>query len=175
MLVDGVGEKVAWYVSLYGQIVDRCGGTIQTKKKAKGGVSYFQNIETVKSFFEQTYLESCVIILYDINYKIITSLQFNDKSASFVKGDIPELVSAITTTQAKYLLIAHNHLSGNPEPSESDDVATLKILGLAGYHGVEVLDHIIVTKGDSYSYYYSGKLEKIKAQTDLSKVVKIDE
>lgn len=56
---------------------------------------------------------------------------------------------AIKHTAAQ-IIIAHNHPSGNPEPSD-DDIAITKRLQEAGrILGIEILDHVIVTKA-SYS------------------------
>ncbi len=47
---------------------------------------------------------------------------------------------------AAHIIVAHNHPSGNPEPSD-DDIAITKRLQEAGkILGIEVLDHVIVTK-----------------------------
>ena len=58
---------------------------------------------------------------------------------------------------AAQIIIAHNHPSGNLEPSE-DDLKITKKLGSAGkILGIEVIDHIIVTKRSFLSF----KEEKI--------------
>lgn len=49
---------------------------------------------------------------------------------------------------AAQIIVAHNHPSGNPEPSD-DDIAVTKRLQEAGkILGIEVLDHVIVTKNN---------------------------
>lgn len=59
---------------------------------------------------------------------------------------------------AAQIIVAHNHPSGNPEPS-ADDVALTKRLVEAGkIMGIEVLDHVITTKASWYSLADSGVL-----------------
>ena len=54
--------------------------------------------------------------------------------------------------------MAHNHPSGDPEPSE-DDLKITKRLGEAGkILGIEVVDHIIVTKNGYLSFKGKGVL-----------------
>jgi DNA repair protein RadC len=53
---------------------------------------------------------------------------------------------------AAQIIVAHNHPSGNPEPS-SDDMAITKRLFAAGkIMGIEVLDHVVVTKTGYLSF-----------------------
>src|SRR3990167_3105697 len=53
---------------------------------------------------------------------------------------------------AAHVIIAHNHPAGDPEPSE-EDLATTKQLTEAGVIlGIEVIDHIIVTKSSYFSF-----------------------
>ncbi len=44
------------------------------------------------------------------------------------------------------ILIAHNHPSGNLEPSEADLVATRRLVEVSKTIGIPVLDHVIVSQ-----------------------------
>jgi len=58
---------------------------------------------------------------------------------------------AIECSAASVILV-HNHPSGDPEPSE-DDLETTKQLTEAGkILGIEVVDHIIITKNNYFSF-----------------------
>lgn len=47
------------------------------------------------------------------------------------------------------LVIAHNHPSGNPEPSEEDNFITAKMVGAGLMMEIPIVDHIICA-GDKY-------------------------
>jgi len=47
---------------------------------------------------------------------------------------------------AAQIIVAHNHPSGNPEPSEEDIEITKRLVEAGKILGIEVLDHVIVTK-----------------------------
>lgn len=47
---------------------------------------------------------------------------------------------------AAQIIIVHNHPSGNPEPSEEDLEITEKLVKSGKILGIEVIDHVIVTK-----------------------------
>jgi DNA repair protein RadC len=47
---------------------------------------------------------------------------------------------------AAAIILAHNHPSGDPEPSEEDLAITKRLVHVGEIHGIEVLDHVIVAK-----------------------------
>ncbi len=56
------------------------------------------------------------------------------------------------------IFIAHNHPSGNPQPSENDYLFTEKIKQAGELLGIELLDHLVVTSNSYYSFREEGKL-----------------
>lgn len=59
---------------------------------------------------------------------------------------------------AESIVIAHNHPSGDPNPSKQDIMATQQLVAAGQILGVRVRDHIIVVRGDHYSFRASGLL-----------------
>jgi DNA repair protein RadC len=57
---------------------------------------------------------------------------------------------------ASAVVFVHNHPSGCIKPSPQDDEATEQLCKAAGILGIRVLDHLIVTKEDYYSYRQHG-------------------
>jgi len=57
---------------------------------------------------------------------------------------------------ASAVILAHNHPSGNPSPSESDIQSTKELIEVGKMMGIEVLDHIILGKGDYWSLAENG-------------------
>lgn len=57
---------------------------------------------------------------------------------------------------AAQIVLAHNHPSGDPEPSEDDLVITKKLVESGKILGIEVFDHIIVVKDDFFSFKNKG-------------------
>lgn len=53
---------------------------------------------------------------------------------------------------AAQIVIAHNHPSGDPEPSEEDLIITKRLSEAGKIMGIEIIDHIIVTKTDRFSF-----------------------
>ena len=64
---------------------------------------------------------------------------------------------AIVESAAAVLLV-HNHPSGDPAPSAEDRAVTTRLARTAEILGVDLLDHIIVGRGGSFSFRDAGEL-----------------
>lgn len=53
---------------------------------------------------------------------------------------------------AKSIIFAHNHPSGNPNPSKDDFLITQRLVEAGDLLDIKVLDHIIIGKRDYYSF-----------------------
>ena len=53
---------------------------------------------------------------------------------------------------ANAIIIAHNHPSGVLENSQADDAITRRLIEGGKILGIEILDHVIVTKESHFSY-----------------------
>ena len=53
---------------------------------------------------------------------------------------------------AASIILVHNHPSGDPEPSEDDLEITKRIIEAGKIMGIEVIDHIIITKTNVFSF-----------------------
>ena len=56
------------------------------------------------------------------------------------------------TRLASYVILCHNHPSGNPKPSSLDDEVTFRIKKGLRLLEVSLLDHLIFCEGNYYSY-----------------------
>lgn len=53
---------------------------------------------------------------------------------------------------AAQIIIAHNHPSGDPTPSEADSVFTSRLTEICELIGIQMLDHLILGESTYYSY-----------------------
>lgn len=72
--------------------------------------------------------------------------------------DIPMLLKMALEKSAQAVVVAHNHPSGQNRPSHEDDVITRRIKGGCEAIGITLLDHIIIAKGQYYSFADEGKM-----------------
>ena len=71
----------------------------------------------------------------------------------------PKLIfQAAIKANACAIILAHNHPSGNLQPSEADISLTKKLKEGGKFLEVQVLDHIIMTEGKYYSFADEGMM-----------------
>jgi len=69
-----------------------------------------------------------------------------------------EVVKAVLARNAVAVILAHNHPSGSPEPSEADKLLTQRLREALALVEVRVLDHIIVAGNVTASFAERGLL-----------------
>lgn len=60
---------------------------------------------------------------------------------------------------ASGIIIAHNHPSGNLEPSTTDRELTNEIKAVGRLMDIQLLDHLIITKDDYFSFADNGNIQ----------------
>ena len=84
-----------------------------------------------------------------------------DASTGGICGTVADprlILAAALKSLSVSLILAHNHPSGNLKPSRADEELTSKINEAAKFHDIKVLDHIILTSEQYYSFADEGLL-----------------
>lgn len=69
-----------------------------------------------------------------------------------------EVFSEAVKTGCSGMLLAHNHPSGDPEPSKEDIDTTQRLVNAGDILGIKVLDHVIIGDGRYISFKEKGLL-----------------
>jgi DNA repair protein RadC len=69
-----------------------------------------------------------------------------------------EVFEAAIQHSAAYILIAHNHPSGTPQPSDEDLHVTRRLQQAGEILGIQLVDHVIVTISEHWSFKEKGLL-----------------
>jgi DNA repair protein RadC len=72
--------------------------------------------------------------------------------------DAKLVFSVALKCNASNIIIVHNHPSGNLNPSEADKELTQKLKKAGQYLDIRLLDHLIITKDNFYSFADNGLL-----------------
>jgi len=59
---------------------------------------------------------------------------------------------------AAAIVVAHNHPSGDPNPSQEDRSLTARLVNAGNILGIQLLDHIILGNGTYYSFKEKGEV-----------------
>lgn len=79
-------------------------------------------------------------------------------TSNAVVASIRHLVARSFDLGARGLILAHNHPSGSALPSEEDITTTARIGSLAASLDLTLIDHLIVTQGQVFSFRKEGLL-----------------
>ncbi|MHC1703065.1 MAG: DNA repair protein RadC [Tenuifilaceae bacterium] len=90
--------------------------------------------------------------------KVIDQSRITQGGVTGTIFDIKLIMKAALEKLASSIIICHNHPSGNPKPSEQDIKITQKLKEAAKVFEISLLDHIIVTDTECYSFADSGNL-----------------
>ncbi len=67
-----------------------------------------------------------------------------------------EIMEKALEKKASGLILVHNHPGGDPRPSQADKNLTETVRHVAGQLEIRILDHIIITEEDYYSFKSQG-------------------
>jgi DNA repair protein RadC len=79
--------------------------------------------------------------------------------------DPREVFAAAITSRATAIVLAHNHPSGDPEPSGQDLGLTAQLIEAGRVLGIKVLDHVVVGDGTYASLMERGELPLLGGET----------
>ena len=161
--VKGVGETTA-------NMLSRVGYVSLLKKKEKSSIvmdTLSSSKKVALDVFDGIDHEVLFVFYLDGQKRIISSSRFDDGDVSNVSIDFDAITNSLILYKPKSVIIMHNHFSKYPLPSENDDKATAKLYTFLSFHKVSLLDHVIVSGKEIYSYFYDGRLDKIKNTVDV--------
>jgi len=95
------------------------------------------------------------ILLLNRANKVINRIQV---STTGTVVDAKVLFKKAIEGQAVYLVLAHNHPSGNIQPSHQDLALTKKLVEAGNILSIKILDHLIIGEKSYYSFADEGRI-----------------
>lgn len=102
--------------------------------------------------------EVFVVIFLNAQHRLIRADQLFAGTLAQTPVFPREVVKRALELNAAAVILAHNHPSGLPTPSEADRILTRTLQTALGHVDVRVLDHIIVAGGQHHSFSVHGEL-----------------
>ena len=90
--------------------------------------------------------------------KVIAIKRLTQGGSKQTVVDVPMLLKLALEKSAQAIAVAHNHPSGQNRPSHEDELITRRIKSGCEAIGIVLLDHIIIARGDYYSFSDEGKM-----------------
>ncbi|GFH41805.1 UPF0758 protein LL1007 [Lactococcus hodotermopsidis] len=154
MKIPGIGTTKA--VEIRAMI--ELGKRIQTtERKRYGQVKGSQQFASVlmdeMSDFDQEHL---VAVYLDGKNKIIKKRTIFVGTVNSASANPREILHFALKTLAAGLLIAHNHPSGDPQPSDADMIFTERMENACDNVGINFIDHIVIGHSRYFSFQENG-------------------
>lgn len=153
----GVGERTAFSLKLSSAVNTTYNKHMVQEKGVNLG-SYFELIDYLYTKLASLTHEEFHAIYLDSQNNLI-------KDECLFRGSINssavyprEVIKQALKNGAYSIVVAHNHPSGDPTPSNDDDYVTNEIKNAASALNIRLLDHVIIGQGEHFSYADSGKL-----------------
>ncbi len=125
------------------------------KSLVKRSQDAFSLLKTVMQ--DKPYEEFWILLLNRAN-RLIRKECISEGGISGTVVDPKKIFKIALDYHATGIILGHNHPSGNTKPSESDIRITHKIVEAGKLLELSVLDHIIVTDGDFFSFSDQGMM-----------------
>ena len=98
------------------------------------------------------------LILLNRAHKVLGIAHISEGGLDSTSADIRIIMQAAILGNASAMILSHNHPSGNKQPSNQDDLLTEKVNKATKLFGIQLLDHIIATDSEYYSYSDEGRI-----------------
>ncbi len=90
--------------------------------------------------------------------KVIETRRLTQGGSKQTVVDVPMLLKLALEKSAQAVVVAHNHPSGQNRPSQEDEQITRRVKEGCNAIGIAFLDHIIIARGQYYSFADEGKM-----------------
>jgi len=98
------------------------------------------------------------ILFLNRSNRVINRMKLSQGGISGTVTDVRIVMKKAIEYLASGIIVCHNHPSGNLNPSESDSRITQKIREAGSLMDIQLLDHLIISDRDYYSFADNGLL-----------------
>ena len=90
--------------------------------------------------------ERALVLVCDRRSRLLREVRLSEGTASRAPIDVREVLNAVLRHDGVAFALAHNHPSGDPQPSEADTRITQDVAAAAKTVGLRFLGHVVVTR-----------------------------
>ena len=123
---------------------------------SKDACHIFQRVFNADTFH---WSEEFILLCLNNSNKVVGFYKLSSGGMTGTVVDVRMIFTTALNCLATAIIIAHNHPSGKLEPSEADKAITRRIKEASKTLDIAVLDHLIITDEDFYSFADDGLLQ----------------
>lgn len=98
------------------------------------------------------------VLLLNNQSRLIKKVRLSMGGITQTAVDVRQILRAALMANATNMVVCHNHPSGSLRPSNDDRQLTDCIKQAANTMNIRLIDHVIITDGDYYSFADNGKI-----------------
>ena len=140
--VEGIGENSALLLSLIPAVTSKYLLSRQVKKVRLTKTESLG--DALMPFFVGKRDETVYAMFLDKNCQSISCDLIGEGNLNAVSFNAEKIIRMALLKKAKYVVLAHNHVSGFANPSEQDMATTRRLRKMLGAAGIVLLDHLII-------------------------------
>lgn len=157
--IEGMSKAAAFYFPQYAKIVAKARAESVIKKKE------LSNIQQAQEYFLEVMgmmpSEELHMLCLDAKKRIIKNKKISEGGVDNADVNLRIIAETALKTNAAYIILGHNHPSGETRPSNEDIACTVQAHKLLTSLNITLLDHIIVGKQSVLSMRLEGYMDKI--------------
>jgi DNA repair protein RadC len=152
--VTGVGENAATQIGLVAASVQRVTrGAVAKREVLNSWAALLDHCRAAMAFSER---EEFRILFLDKRNQLIADEVQQRGTVDHTPVYPREIIKRALELSATAIILAHNHPSGDPTPSQADIRMTREIVDIALPLGIAVHDHVIIAKNGHVSFKAKG-------------------
>ncbi len=152
LALEGVGENTAFLLKLLPQIA-----SYYRLARIRDGI-VLDNEDALREYFVPLFYgkhnEEMRIVCLDSALRPINETLISEGSQTVAPLNIKRIVETAINAHAVAVIMAHNHPSGIPYPSQNDVTATQSVKSALALVDIKLVDHIIVAEEGICSFAY---------------------
>jgi len=156
MQYNGIGQARAISIVAAAEI-----GRRRLEEKLSDSKPFSQSAtvyEYMRSKVQDLDHEQSWVLLLNNSMRLIRCVNLSRGGITETAVDVRQIFKHALLSGATCFILVHNHPSGSVRPSFNDSELTRKVSKASEFMNIRLIDHIIVTDGDYYSFAENGKL-----------------
>ena len=145
MQIKGIGKVKAIQIKAVGELVKRISKPINSQVIKVKNTKDVAELVSEEMKYEKR--EKVKLIILNNKNKVLKILDISLGGTNFALIEPKEILSEAIKMQAPKIILAHNHPSGDPTPSDDDYRVTDRIYECADIMGIKLIDHVIIGDG----------------------------
>ena len=155
-MVAGLGAKRAERIQMAAEVGRR---VVSANRAVEDIISSSEDvIGIMRPLLKELKYEECWVIYLTNSNRIIERSRISQGGVQATVVDHRLIVKRALELLSTRIILVHNHPSGSATPSSADFDLTRRVKEATSLFDIQLLDHIVVSATDSYSFKSNGNL-----------------